>query len=124
MPAKSPDREALMNSKRFKQRLHDKERELRSDISRLEGEARIFGEAEVRDSTDNATSSQGSSEALQEDTLESLTLTKVQEALHRMEVGTYGKCVVCGREIEVARLEAIPWASYCMKDQEKEEQRP
>jgi len=51
-------------------------------------------------------------------------LTKVQEALHRMEVGTYGKCVVCGREIEVARLEAIPWASYCMKDQEKEEQRP
>ena len=113
-----------MNSKRFKQRLHDKERELRSDISRLEGEARIFGEAEVRDSTDNATSSQGSSEALQEDTLESLTLTKVQEALYRMEVGTYGKCVACGREIEMARLEAIPWVSYCMKDQEKEEQLP
>jgi len=41
-----------------------------------------------------------------------------------MEVGTYGKCVVCGREIEAARLEAIPWASYCMKDQEEEEQRP
>ena len=113
-----------MNSKRFNQRLRDKERELLSDIARLEGEARSSGEAEVRDSTDNATSSQGSSEAIQEETLESQTLTKVQEALHRIEGGTYGKCVACGREIEAARLEAIPWASYCIKDQEKEEQRP
>jgi hypothetical protein len=67
-----------MDIERFKQRLLDKERELRSDITRLEGEARIAGEAEVRDSTDDATSSQGASESLQEDTLASQTLVQVQ----------------------------------------------
>jgi len=106
----------------FKQRLLDKERELRSDIRRLEGEARVSGEAEVRDSTDDATSSQGTSESLQEDTLASQTLVQVQYALHRIEDGTYGKCNACGRRIEAARLEAIPWAPYCVEDQEKQDQ--
>ena len=38
-----------MHIERFKQRLLDKERELRSDITRLESEARVSGEGEVRD---------------------------------------------------------------------------
>ena len=79
-----------MNIERSKQQLLDKEREFRSEVSRLEGEARISGEAEVRDYTDDATSSQGVSESLEEDTLASQTLTQVQYALHRIEDGTYG----------------------------------
>jgi len=110
-----------MSIERFKQRLLQKERELRSHIARLEGEARISGEAEVRDSTDEATSSQGKSESLQEDTVASRTLLQVQDALHRIEDGTYGKCIACGRPIEAARLEAIPWAQYCLEDQEKQD---
>jgi DnaK suppressor protein len=110
-----------MNIERSKQRLLDKERELRSDITRLEGEVHVSGEAEVRDSTDAATSSQGTSESLQEDTLASQTLVQVQYALHRIEDGTYGKCIACGRQIEAARLEAIPWAPYCLEDQEKQD---
>jgi DnaK suppressor protein len=111
-----------MNIERSKQRLLDKERELRSEVSRLESEARISGEAEVRDSTDDATSSQGISESLEEDTLASQTLAQVQYALHRIDDGTYGKCTACGRQIEAARLEAIPWAAYCLEDQEKQDQ--
>jgi DnaK suppressor protein len=110
-----------MNIERFKQRLLDKERELRSEVSRLEGEARISGEAEVRDYTDDATSSQGVSESLEEDTLASQTLTQVQYALHRIDDGTYGKCTACGRQIEATRLEAVPWAAYCLEDQEKQD---
>jgi DnaK suppressor protein len=110
-----------MNIERFKQRLLDKERELRSDIARLEGEARASGEAEVRDYTDDATSSQGTSESLQEDAIASRTLVQVQDALQRIKDGTYGKCIACGRQIEAARLEAIPWAQYCLEDQEKQD---
>jgi DnaK suppressor protein len=110
-----------MNIQRFKQRLQDKERELQSDIARLEGEARGSGEAEVRDSIDNATASQGTSESLQEETLASETLIQVQDALKRIEDGTYGKCAACGRQIEAARLEAVPWAAYCLEDQEKQD---
>ena len=51
------------NIKHFKQRLNDKKRDLLAEIARLEGEAQISGEAEVRDSTDDATSSQGTSES-------------------------------------------------------------
>jgi DnaK suppressor protein len=108
-----------MNIAKFKKRLLDKERELQSDIARLEGEARTAGETEVGDQTDAATATQAASESLQEDALASQTLVEVQDALRRIEDGTYGKCIQCGRDIEPARLEAIPWARYCLKDQEK-----
>lgn len=107
-----------MNIERMKQRLQDKERELRRDISRLGAEARGSGEPDVRDFADLATDSQITSEALQEDTLASQTLLEVQDALQRIEDGTYGKCVDCGRDIEAARLEAIPWTPYCLQHQE------
>ena len=41
-------------------------------------------------------------------------LASVDGALKRVEDGTYGKCVTCGREIAEARLEAYPWASHCI----------
>ena len=49
------------------------------------------------------------------------TLIQVQDALRRIEDGAYGKCVACGRSIEPPRLQAIPWAPYCLEDQEKQE---
>ena len=111
-----------MNIDELKQKLLQKKRELQANIARLEGEARDSGEAEVRDSTDDATSAQGASESLQEESLESETLIQVEDALQRMEDGTYGKCSACGRPIEPARLEAVPWAAYCLEDQAKIDQ--
>jgi DnaK suppressor protein len=110
-----------MDREHFKQRLLDKERELVAEMARLEDEARDSGEAEVRDSTDDATSSQSTSEALQEDALASQTLTQVRDALKRIDDGTYGSCIACGRQVEAARLEAVPWAAYCLEDQEKQD---
>jgi DnaK suppressor protein len=111
-----------MNIERYKQRLLNKERELLADIALLEGEARGSGEPEVGDATDMATSSQGTSETLEEEALASRTLTEVGDALHRIEAGTYGKCAACGRPIEAARLEAVPWARYCLEDQKKQDE--
>jgi len=37
-------------------------------------------------------------------------------ALARVEEKTYGKCEVCGKKIEEARLEADPSATTCVKD--------
>ena len=108
-----------MNTEHFKQRLLDKERELSETITRLKDSARDSGDAEVKDSTDDATSSESTSEILQEETLASQTLTQVRDALQRIAAGTYGKCAVDGRPIEAARLEAVPWAALCLEDQEK-----
>lgn len=41
-------------------------------------------------------------------------LELVNNALLRIENGTYGICAVSGEEIEPARLEAIPFATTCM----------
>ena len=57
------------------------------------------------------------------DVNERALLTEVEAALKRIEDGTYGKCITCGDAIPEKRLEAIPWASRCVKDQEALEQR-
>ena len=111
-----------MNIDAFKQKLLQKRRDLQANIASLEDEARDSGEAEVRDTTDDATAAQGTSESLQEDAIESETLIQVEDALQRIEDGTYGKCSDCGRPIEPARLEAVPWAAYCLEDQAKRDQ--
>ncbi|HET8527990.1 MAG TPA: TraR/DksA C4-type zinc finger protein [Gaiellaceae bacterium] len=43
-------------------------------------------------------------------------LGEIDAALKRIDDGTYGTCVKCGREIQVERLEARPWASLCIDD--------
>ncbi len=115
------DTQTAMNLDHIKRRLREKERELLLETKRLEEDARVAAEPEVRDPTDDATVSEGTSEALQKETFASQTLTQVRDALQRIEDGTYGKCTACGREIEPARLEAVPWAAYCLADQEKQD---
>lgn len=46
-------------------------------------------------------------------------LHEIALALRRLEQGTYGICVDCGRPIERERLEAVPWAARCLVDQER-----
>src|ERR1700734_2663489 len=111
-----------MNIERFKKRLLDKERGLVDQMAGLEAAARDSGGPEVSDFADSATSDETKSESFDEDALLSQTLIQVQDALQRIEQGTYGKCVACGRQIEPARLEAVPWAAYCLEDQEKQDQ--
>jgi RNA polymerase-binding protein DksA len=41
-------------------------------------------------------------------------LQSVEDALHRMAHGTYGKCDRCGDEIDFARLKAVPEATLCL----------
>jgi DnaK suppressor protein len=45
-------------------------------------------------------------------------LQNVKFALERIEEGAYGTCLQCDKEIGSKRLQAVPWASYCVKCQE------
>lgn len=49
-------------------------------------------------------------------------LARVNEALRKLEEGTYGRCEVCGRPISAARLEALPYAVHCIDCQERIDQ--
>jgi DnaK suppressor protein len=48
-------------------------------------------------------------------------LQAIDEALARIEAGTYGVCVNCGAQIPPGRLEAMPWATWCIDCKRKEE---
>jgi len=47
-------------------------------------------------------------------------LQAIEEALWRLEQGTYGTCRDCGEEIAAARLNAIPWTRVCITCKEKQ----
>ena len=47
-------------------------------------------------------------------------LQAIEEALRRIEQGTYGVCRDCGDEIAAARLNAIPWTRVCITCKEKQ----
>ena len=53
---------------------------------------------------------------------ESRQLTEVDEALLRIEDEEYGNCLNCEKPINPKRLQAIPWARYCLDCQELLEQ--
>jgi len=50
---------------------------------------------------------------------DSRLLHETVAALERIEDGTYGICEGCEDEISVKRLEAVPWARYCIHCQER-----
>ena len=47
-------------------------------------------------------------------------LAEIDRALARIDEGTFGKCVTCGQEIAVERLEALPHTSQCIDCKRKE----
>ena len=48
-------------------------------------------------------------------------LTEIDDALARIEAGTFGTCATCGQPIPVERLEAIPYATQCIDCKRREE---
>ncbi len=46
-------------------------------------------------------------------------LREIADALHRVDTETYGICLECEEPISPKRLDAVPWARYCVSCQEK-----
>ena len=47
----------------------------------------------------------------------------IDEALRRIEDGSFGKCFTCKKQISMPRLQAVPHARYCIECKEAEEQK-
>lgn len=48
-------------------------------------------------------------------------LIQIDDALRRLDAGTYGLCERCGQPIDAARLEALPYATLCMDCKRRDE---
>ena len=74
----------------------------------------------------NHMADQGSDEYQYETTIkfantEGRYLYNIEEALRRIEDGSYGKCQDCGKAIALPRLKRLPYTRLCIECKEKEE---
>ncbi len=106
----------------FKKRLESRQQELRRVVSRTEQDGRSADEEVAQDIADKAANSYTKEFLFHQSNNERQTLQLVENALDRIRAGTFGECISCGSDINVKRLEAVPWARYCVACQEKLEQ--
>lgn len=58
------------------------------------------------------------------DTMSRAAIDEITEALQRMHDGTYGRCLRCGEQIPLERLDAMPSARHCVTCQVRSESGP
>ena len=106
-----------MDLSRYKQRLSDLEASLSSRTTRdvESGREQLIDTA--ADAGDASVADESESEDFTEAQLDATILQQVQDALRRIENGTYGQCLVDGGPIDPKRLDAVPWAPYCTRHQ-------
>lgn len=105
--------------KKLRAALEKRKAELTDDLARLSGEVQSMTADEEMEgsglSNHPADSGADMAEAerlttVSQDLQDSLN--EVDEALARMDSGTYGTCQRCGKDINPERLEAFPWVRY------------
>ncbi|MBN1804251.1 MAG: TraR/DksA C4-type zinc finger protein [Sedimentisphaerales bacterium] len=111
------------NMKHFKQMLLEKRREILNNVNEIEGEAlkksRMDASGDLSSMpihmADIGTDNYEQEFALGLMDSERKLLREIDEALERIDKKTYGVCEGTGKPIPKARLEAQPWAKYCVE---------
>lgn len=114
-----------MDTKKFehyKKKLLEKKDELFQAVSKTEQYGREADEDSTQDIADKAANSYTKEFLFSQSSNERYILQLVNEALGRVEKGTFGYCVSCENEIQQKRLEAVPWTRHCINCQEMQEQ--
>ena len=109
----------------LRQMLEERQREI---VNEVQGRIRDQREADAWGKVNEVLDAGESSEAdIQEDIefaliqMKAETLTKINDALARLEDGAYGYCSDCGGEISDKRLRALPFAVRCKDCEEGRE---
>lgn len=91
-------------------------------LSKLSGNDLSVDDAETPDPVDLAVRNYSKNVMLAVSENESKQLVLINEALTRIGGDEYGICQNCEKEINPKRLDAVPWARYCLDCQELVEQ--
>ena len=106
----------------LRQMLGDRRRKIQDEVQSRIRDGRTDRPHEVRDDLEVSDADiQGDLElALLQMSAE--TLTRIDEALVRLDAGEYGSCYECAAEIAERRLRALPFAVRCLACEERREQ--
>ena len=109
---------------RFQEMLKRMRAETLESLGRFQEEGRSLGETSGGDSGECSTTNFSRELAFQQSTRKRQTLKNIDAALDRIQKKTYGRCMSCGDDIQIARVRAMPFSAYCRKCQEKFEREP
>lgn len=106
----------------YRKKLDEKRRELTAAYTKNRHYGRESDEGGTQDLADKASSSYTKEFLYSLSNTERSILEEVEEAIDRMNEGEYGTCMDCEEKISKKRLDAVPWATYCVPCQERIEQ--
>lgn len=112
---KTPKKDPLDKARK---RLQAKREELVADLAKNREVSEETVDESAQDMADRATSSYTKEFAYSLSESDRKILVLIDQALERIEAGTYGACVHCGQPVQEKRLEAVPWARHCLDCQE------
>jgi DnaK suppressor protein len=110
--------------KHFKNILLTQLRDLTEQVSDDRAAAIDSADGDAKDVVDKSQQDVNQELALQLGERASKMIAEIDQALLRIDEGTYGKCERCGKDIDERRLEAVPTARYdaaCQEAIEREE---
>ena len=108
--------------RQYETQLNEQRNLLLGLVERTEDYGREADDDVSQDPADKASNSYTKELLFSQSTNERNTLKLIEDALARLEDGDFGDCQNCGQEIQPKRLDAIPWAAYCIRCQELQEQ--
>jgi DnaK suppressor protein len=121
---------SAVDTERFRELLLEKRRSVRDALEHLYQENHgsledemgelVSGSADQH-MADTATETVGREIDYTLEETDARLLAAIDQALARIDAGTYGVCVNCGAQIAPERLEAMPWATLCIDCKRKEE---
>ena len=107
--------------KRFKKKLEDDKKALLASARKTLTEEATFDTDDLPDEIDLASSEYTQSMVFRLRDREKFLLKKIDDAISRIEGGTYGICEICEEEISIKRLEARPVTTMCIRCKEEQE---
>jgi DnaK suppressor protein len=105
-------------AERFRKKLLRMREEITEQIRQRNVSAQGIGQDGIQDIADESVTISNRDLLMSLSQGERSKLIQVDDALDRIEDGTYGACEECGDPIGLKRLEAMPDARYCIQCQE------
>lgn len=103
----------------YREVLEEKIREVRRSMSTPVAAEIVARREEQNDVGDLAGQSHEEWIFLNKNAQNATLLRHLEEAVERVDDGSYGTCAECEKPISPKRLEAVPWAKFCITCQEK-----
>ena len=105
-------------TEKVRKRLLAKRDELLADLAKNREVSDETVDESAQDMADRATSSYMKEFAYSLSETDRKILLLIEQAVIRLDAGTFGTCVHCGQPVQEKRMDAVPWARHCLDCQE------